>query len=505
MLTLQLLPGHFQLAFITQVTTALLGLLGLLTRGPTWRARGRRFYRLVGAMAAVVPLGLAQLEPTAELAGLAGSRLSREYLGSFASTPMHLVSYVAPGLFHESPLWRPLAWDAFHAMPEEHLATVGLVPLFLAWVAFRTGWRDRAVRALIVVAIAATWFSLGPYVPGFSSLCRLPGFAFFRAPARWGSAAMLALSLLAGRGRDGLALIARPGRSLTQFALVAAAWPAIVVGLFELAVMANEPVGGRPAWPGVARGLDRTFRLIPWPDEPSLGERLSASRRPLDDARVPVALARRGRPFEEADDRTLSRRRMAIYAQELGPTYALTGCLLAASFLGTRTPRRPDGREGEAPAESGRAARASTGVAGASPSRMGQPLAVALVVLFIVEAGYWSRRHPFDLGPIRPLTEQSPVLARVAAMPRGGAAGSAPGGTCRSSWRPRPWRRIGRSTCPSCPAWRRWPRGRRMGPRCSGRCAIRGRASASIRVETRAHRRDGRSMRRSPTRPCSAG
>jgi hypothetical protein len=382
-LTLQILPGHFQLAFITQVTSALLGLCGLATRGPS---RGRRLGRLVVAMAAVVPLGLAQLAPTAELAEMAGSRLDRKYLGAFASTPVHLVSYVAPGLFHESPLWRPLAWDAFHAMPEEHLATVGLVPLFLACVGLWKGWRDPATRALVVVALAATWFSLGPYVPGFSVLCRLPGFAFFRAPARWGSAAMLALAILAGRGFDVLPTLVRPGRGLRWFVLAAAVWPALVVGLFEVAVAAYEPVAGRPAWPDVASGLDRAFRLLPWPDEPSLARRIADARKPSDDPRVPVALARRGLTFETPDDRTLVRRRGAIYAQELGPTCVFLSLLFAASFVATRRPRAFE---------------------------------AALLAVFVIEAGYWSRRHPFDLGPIRPLIEQSPVLARVAEMPRG--------------------------------------------------------------------------------------
>ncbi|HEY2156937.1 MAG TPA: hypothetical protein VGH33_15010, partial [Isosphaeraceae bacterium] len=384
-LTLQLLPGHFPLAFITQATTCLVGVCGLAAYpGPT--PRWRRAARLAVAIGAVVPLGMAQLWPTAELAELAGSSIDTGYLASFASTPLHLVSYVAPGLFHESPLWRPLAWDAFHAMPEEHLAAVGLVPLFLAIVALLRGPRDPAVRTLAVVVLVATWFSLGPYVPGFTTICRLPGFAFFRAPARWGAAAMLGLAILAGRGFDALATFERVGRSLRWFAVVAAVWPALVVGSFEVAVLANEPNAGKPAWPAVARGFDAAFRAIPWGDEPSLSARLAAARKPLDDPRVPVALARRGLAFGDAEDRTLTVRRRSIYAMELGPTYVLLALLFAASFLAKGRPRM---------------------------------FRLALLGIFLAEAGYWSRRHPFDLGPIRPLTEQSEVLARVAQMPRG--------------------------------------------------------------------------------------
>ena len=74
-----------------------------------------------------------------------------EYLSGFASPPFHLVNYVAPGLFHRSPLWRPLVWDPFHAMPEEHLTYVGLVPLFLACMTVvRECRRDPNVRLLVV-------------------------------------------------------------------------------------------------------------------------------------------------------------------------------------------------------------------------------------------------------------------------------------------------------------------------------------------------------------------
>ena len=73
-----------------------------------------------------------QLGPTARLARLAAAQRDYEYLSGFAATPVHLVSYVAPGLFQRSPLWRPVAWDPFRTSPEEHLAYIGLVPLFLA-------------------------------------------------------------------------------------------------------------------------------------------------------------------------------------------------------------------------------------------------------------------------------------------------------------------------------------------------------------------------------------
>ena len=60
-----------------------------------------------------------------------------------------------------------------------------------------------ANRKMSSAALATLVLSLGPNVPGFENLIRLPGFSFFRAPARWGLATALALALLAGKGVDG--------------------------------------------------------------------------------------------------------------------------------------------------------------------------------------------------------------------------------------------------------------------------------------------------------------
>ena len=73
-------------------------------------------------------------------------------------------------------------------------------------------WRIR--EALAALPLVSLLLSLGPYVPWFAGLCRLPGFSFFRGWARWGLATSLGLALLAGKGFDLLgAEWSRPGRS----------------------------------------------------------------------------------------------------------------------------------------------------------------------------------------------------------------------------------------------------------------------------------------------------
>src|SRR5262249_21006161 len=88
-LAIQLLPGPFQLAFITQVGLVLLAV-----------ANGPRRSSLVLAIAflGASALAMMQLLPTYRLARLAESDRTFEYLGTFATTPFHLISYVAPGL-----------------------------------------------------------------------------------------------------------------------------------------------------------------------------------------------------------------------------------------------------------------------------------------------------------------------------------------------------------------------------------------------------------------------
>ena len=196
-LVLQILPGHFQLAFETQVVIGLMVLWTILGRwGRVLPARIRGAGQGIGpdpvlwkggmvvlAVAAIFPLAAVQLWPTARLAELSGDRRDFEYLSGFAVTPFHLVNYVAPGLFHRSHNWRSVVWDPFHAMPEESLTYIGLVPLCLAFMAIvREFRRDPTVRLLTILASITLILGFGPYAPGFRALIHLPGFSFFRAP-----------------------------------------------------------------------------------------------------------------------------------------------------------------------------------------------------------------------------------------------------------------------------------------------------------------------------------
>jgi hypothetical protein len=377
-LALQVLPGHFQLAFTTEVGSLVIALVG------GGRSVGRRVVVIL-ALGSMIPLAAMQLWPTYELAQLSDAHRDFEYLSGFAATPIHLVNYVAPGLFHRSPLWRPLAWDPFHTSPEELLSFVGLVPLFLGLAAIRRGiLGDSAIRTLAVVGVVTVIFSFGPYVPGFSNLIRLPGFSFFRAPARWTLATNLALALLAGRGFDAWRTWPKPDRAVRRFVLVSLGLIALVVGGFELALASAK---GEKA-NAIASIFDRANQLLPWADRPEskpFRSIMAEAYRPQFDSRTQASLGRLDGKPPEPPGPTLANQRFGIYGLELVESGGLLGAILVLSFL-TRRPKI---------------------------------FASGLLILTLADALLQARHRPFDLGSSRPLIDQSSVLARLAKEPRG--------------------------------------------------------------------------------------
>jgi hypothetical protein len=378
-LAVQLLPGHFQLAFCTQVGIVVLALEQTAERFVTRSGSFRFVLATLAAVGAAFFLAAAQVGPTLRLARLAAIRRDFEYLSGFAASPLHLATFFAPGLFERSPLWRPLVWDPFHTSPEEYLGYVGLVPLFLALGAVGTGLkRSPGVRALLTVGLVTTWLSLGPYVPGFRSVCALPGFSFFRAPARWMLAVSLALCLLAGVGFDGLVTWRRPGRALMRFGLSAFLIPALVVVAVEIALAGNS-------LPAVSSAFARAFDALPWHEPEVFAKVVDKARHPEPDFRVDQTLARQGVRLRDHPRPVFSRERSAIYRQELtGSSLILFGLLLTATLAGR--PRRVQG---------------------------------LLVVLTWLDLGFLAYQRRVDYAPIASLTGQSPVLARLAAAPRG--------------------------------------------------------------------------------------
>ena len=371
-IALQLLPGHFQLAFITQVGIALIVFSRLISRPIDFGG----VVRTSIAVAWAFPLAGLQLWPTLRLARLASSERDFEYLSGFAASPLHLITFLAPGLFEVSPLWRPIVWDPFHTSPEEYLGFVGVVPLFLAIGALTKGWRSKPeTRALAIVIAGTAWLAMGPYVPGFEWLCRVPGFSFFRGPSRWILATSLGITLLGGIGFDDLVNRKRLGRSLSAFVVACLLLGAATLAVVDIGVTAPSRTAAGVVY---AKVLD----FLPW-REPGVHRKIvQDASRPNLDFRIQESWARQGVTLKTSPRPIFEKLRFTIYRQELGGTLAILAALLGMAILGSK-PRL---------------------------------FAGGLVIIAVADLFLNGRPKRIDHGPIASLVEQSPTLKRLSTM-----------------------------------------------------------------------------------------
>jgi hypothetical protein len=194
---LMLLAGHTQAAYIVLFGTAAYALLKGLKdqRAKRWAAglRGVGALALMGAVGIVLAAG--QLLPTLELSQLSvrSGGLPYDEAASFSLKPALLFKAFLP----------PLIWDPPFS---EYVAYVGLIGLALAfvgvWAILR---RRRPGGAILLLALLGVFLAFGAYNPIYYLLYRfVPGFALFRAPARWLLLYGFGMALLAGIGLDNL-------------------------------------------------------------------------------------------------------------------------------------------------------------------------------------------------------------------------------------------------------------------------------------------------------------
>ncbi len=216
-LSVQLLAGHFVLAFITQlVLLAYVPLrlwfapegIGRLTSRQKWLAAAMA----AAALALAFSITAVQLLPTLQLRGRSQRASAGEHHElEFGSIPeWYWLQAVAPFQFY-SPLqgdrdaqlqqFPPLG-KARTNQVEAHLY-FGLAPLILAvWgtlASFLTG--DRKYIVWVILGVLALVYTSGRLL---AATQYLPGFSFFQGPGRYGVVTTLAVGLLAGKGADAL-------------------------------------------------------------------------------------------------------------------------------------------------------------------------------------------------------------------------------------------------------------------------------------------------------------
>lgn len=231
----QLLAGHFNLAFITNVVVVLYVPLRLWfakqgVAESTLTSKPKTLGLTTAALALSFSLAAVQLVPTWELKQASqrkGDIEGGEFDAGYGHIPPLYLSQVfaswwwwySPEIDRDTALNNldTLAWPAETNQAEAHLY-FGLIPLLLvvAAVASRNSREvmlNRFHVAWLILGLAALAYATGWLIP---VLKYVPGFTFFRGPGRYGIVTTLGMAIAAGTSSD---LILRD-RSLTARLIV---------------------------------------------------------------------------------------------------------------------------------------------------------------------------------------------------------------------------------------------------------------------------------------------
>ena len=137
----------------------------------------------------------------------------------------------------------------------EFVAYVGIVGVVLAVLGAVKDRREPRVWLLVTVAITVILLALGPATPIFGWAYRaIPGFDFFRVPARWLLLLVLVLALLAAYGVE--VLNKRNARPWRESVPLVGAWLAVLV------VLGGMALGLALSQPPLAEGLAWTWAVV---------------------------------------------------------------------------------------------------------------------------------------------------------------------------------------------------------------------------------------------------
>jgi hypothetical protein len=237
-LSLSILGGHPQIVFYELLALLLLALWYLFLPGPTaWGRRSARAVLGTGLLlAGGAGLAALQILPTLALTRFAATRTDTGagLLRSLSLRPYNLALFIHPYLF--GSYGENNYWGQDHYF--EVCAYVGGLTVLLAVVAvWRRGLPLRHKGYWIALGVFGVFMALAAHNPLYDVLPRLPGFSYFRAPARYLLLTTLSLSLLAGAMIQALGGSRRhaAGRSLAAWSLAGLLAAGAVVGGLHLA------------------------------------------------------------------------------------------------------------------------------------------------------------------------------------------------------------------------------------------------------------------------------
>ena len=212
----QLLAGHYQLAFLTHVTLAVYVPCRLWFSkdldGREWRVAGA----CLGALVLGYGLAAVQLLPSWELKQRSQrTAVGKEYQPGFGHTPAWSWSQVvAPWM------WYGIETDWQARLPEGDPGTndieahlyFGMIPIILVAVLLARREFDRALLWWLLLGIAALVYATGWLLPLGE---HIPGFSYFRSPGRFTLITTFAIAVIAGAALHHMTR--NSGRSTARF------------------------------------------------------------------------------------------------------------------------------------------------------------------------------------------------------------------------------------------------------------------------------------------------
>jgi hypothetical protein len=201
----QLVLGHFQIQMWTGGLVLAIGSWRVVKPVDGSAPKLRRIIGLGAAIAWGASIAWIQLRLTWELTTVAGFVRPAHLLAGFSLPPAHWAAFALPEVFlATSPDDVSGYWARRGTTPGEACAYVGVLPFLLAFVGMLAAPRDRALtpwRLIVPLSLALATMP-GWWYDAYLVLLELPGFGWFRAPARYTLLTSLGLALLAGRGLD---------------------------------------------------------------------------------------------------------------------------------------------------------------------------------------------------------------------------------------------------------------------------------------------------------------
>lgn len=208
-IALQFLSGHTQTVFITAVGLGMYGIVQMWAQydrrealRPTAFLRNivRAILILIFAALMVLPLIVPQLIPTLEITSVSNRSggLNPNQAMAFSFNPL----VIGRGLL---PSYDGLIFG-------EYVAYGGVIGLGLAMIGLlipRSNPLSRSRFLWLTIFLVGLLLALGEFNPLYWTLASLPGFNWFRVPARWLALFSLALAMLAGIGLQSLVDITR--------------------------------------------------------------------------------------------------------------------------------------------------------------------------------------------------------------------------------------------------------------------------------------------------------